>query len=70
MGGQRFRDEGCIISAPWATIFRGHPSEDVMTSHPSLKRMADKSGLAGIVQEHTEQHFYVVQLVQNEIDGS
>jgi hypothetical protein len=54
MGGQRFRDEGCIISAPWATIFRGHPSEDVMTSHPSLKRMADKSGLAGIVQEHTE----------------
>jgi hypothetical protein len=33
-------------------------SEDVMTSPPSLKRMADGSVLAGIMQEHTEATVY------------
>lgn len=34
--------------------FKATLSEDVLTSPPSLKRMADRSVLAGIMQEHTE----------------
>jgi hypothetical protein len=35
-------------------LFRGHPFRRGDDQSPSLKRMADRSGLAGIMQEHIE----------------